>query len=52
MARGGSIYRRDLADGSAAWVVMYRSGGRQVKFTVRGSERGRAGRSHEGSRRS
>jgi integrase len=37
MARGGSIYERRLADGSTSWAVMYRSGGRQIKFSVRGT---------------
>ena len=39
MARGGSIYERRLADGTVAYVLVWRVGGRQVKRTLRGSRR-------------
>ncbi len=39
MAKTGSIRERVLADGSSAWVLVWRVGGRQVKRTVRGSQR-------------
>jgi integrase len=37
--RGGTITPRPLADGSPAWVLMWRVGGRRVKRTVRGTRR-------------
>jgi integrase len=39
MARGGTITPRPLADGSPAFVLMWRTGGRRVKRTVRGTRR-------------
>lgn len=39
MARGGTITPRPLADGSPAWVLMWRVSGRRVKRTVRGTRK-------------
>jgi integrase len=39
MAKTGSIRERVLADGSSAWILVWGVGGRQVKKTVRGSQR-------------
>ena len=36
--RTGSIRERVLADGSSAWILVWRVGGRQVKQTVRGTK--------------
>lgn len=37
MARGGTITPRPLADGSPAYVLLWRVGGRRVKRTIRGT---------------
>ena len=39
MARGGSIHERRLANGSTAYIIMWRVDGRQIKQTVRGTRR-------------
>jgi integrase len=39
MARGGTITPRPLNDGTTAYVLMWRVGGRRVKKTVRGTRR-------------
>jgi integrase len=39
MARGGTVTPRPLADGTPAYVLMWRVGGRRCKKTIRGTKR-------------